>query len=461
MPAEEQHRISLQLPEVEPPRQWTGRLIIDNGIAGMLARKADKLNLTLDEQINMEQLTRDDMKQFMLDAIMTIKEDKNLAGNWTLNIIGQSKGDVTEILIERLHTTHESAARWRCSCCSNQAAVFADRSLLPMSQAVGIINQGANGTPGTPLCRTCLVISITAASNLALFSNKWLLVDGDPEFMVALQRELHQVAKAIQETRRKGKDSIEKTKFAYKALAGAISNAAHTFKEGQFTDSEIMFLTPFGGEPRATMVPVSGRLIEFLKNAQSAKYRAGWSLITANEENAQETDRAISSLFSGQDDPRAAIRLISRLVYGRGFAKGTPQAIQDAWNVAELYLKEVSMLTQERIEAIKKLGDNIFDIIQEDERDYRKFFGPKINDVRNAIVRENERRVANKLPPIIESADLWVTFSQPDEELRPMGFYEAMQLMSVHVHARLHELNLSKATQKEAQQTIKSALKQA
>jgi len=452
-----------RLPEVVPPRDWTGRVIMDNAMAGLIALKAAREGRADSEALGPEDLTEADMREGMLNILQVFGQDKGLAGTWGQNLIGQSKGSIADVLISRMNEVHPKARHRRCAGCGAQAVVLGDRKFLPMTQGEGVINQGPGGIAGVPMCRTCLIVTMSTPATMPLFANKWLLIDGDRQLMVRLQRQLHRRAAGTQAARlqlqaRQRIDPKAKDKDAGRFMRGLLEALMEAVKTGghqRYTDSELMVLTPFGGSPKVFSLPIRHELMTFLRHMGGARYAGGWSLITAT--GKKNPDEAIAHLIRGQDDPRRGVRLAATLILRRAqeWHPGDEQKLEQARKVCELYQREVMGMTEEKIKAIRQLGERIIEVLQEDAREYGKIFGPNIHKVRENLVTINARRVREGRTPLIDSTELWIALTEPDESLRPISFQDAFNLMSVDVHSRMHTLGLGKRDASDASKFAK------
>lgn len=350
-----------------------------------------------------------------------------------------------------------------CVACARPAIGRSFRQHVPMLTGEGILNFFPNGTPGLALCPYCLLcIAALPLGSLRCGGRALAVHVDDDRLTLEFAREHLQQNRRYLGLAELADDKLPNAREVRTRLVESLCNWARRQTQWQDGEATPVSVTAYhfsnsGQGPDLTLFQLPSSLVSFLRSAQRADHRPAWSAIArrAVRRGDEENDRVASRNYFYEDLfglPDNAARFVRRYFLREAYryaARDDPRADYRlshelelvSWPLAELFLRKVLDMDQQRIDAIRSLGDRLADYIcdQNDRRFWRTFYTTRrYPDLRNALLKASYAEIRRKRPPLIGLDDFIAVFEDAQELARTdWGFGRDLTL--VRVIERLHE----------------------
>ena len=434
--------------------EWTGHPFVDAGVAGLtvFAEKRDPA-----------EVTEDDLSKFAkwAESSYFSKEMSGwIASVFTSNFVNYSfspekRKEVLKGILESYK--EESNLTEKCTFFNRPASFYAARDLVPMLSGRGSASFYADGKPDLPLSG----LAVTALQGLSLAAplvgGRALVVAADDpswtrEIVQRWQPEMRKRAQLSVTTGKKGKIwSYPRTRL--------VSTLLDILRDQELTDypgSVTIFHASNSGQgPDVKIYTLSAPVFAFLRRARNATHLAAWQSIESkmwttkvrkDQEPAFATRNALYEGLFGL--PRGAGRFLRRFFFQPCIdflkkAKNSkePEAHVQLWNLVEVFLEVILVMNKERIEAIRRLGDDLAESVasDNDRRLFRKIYEGRLpSHVGQLINQLDLKRLSRGKAPVVGLDDYLMIFFEGDELARA-DFYLAWDLTKIRVIEMLYE----------------------
>ncbi|MCL4830651.1 MAG: type I-B CRISPR-associated protein Cas8b1/Cst1 [Caldilinea sp.] len=327
------------------------------------------------------------------------------------------------------------------------------RQHIPLLTGEGTINFFPGGDAGLPISGLAMLAIQVFPLGCAKVSGRLLAVHSDNEELILhfARTFLAQNRKYVQLAQESGSTKMPESQYSQRTLListlleaselqldalNAEQNfsltAYHLSNSGQGVDLDIYYL------------PL--QVVGFLREMRLAKYRAHWSAIVqrawevapAKKGGKQKTEDfqpkrnwLYEDIFALPDNSRTFLRtyfLRKALRYARqppsdprsGYSLSNETHLV-SWDITARFLKGIMNMEKERIEQIRKLGDQLADYVssENDRRFFHGFFTERRYDrFRNLLIKANVAHVKRGKPPFITLDPYIVVFEEGDEVAR-------------------------------------------
>lgn len=230
--------------------------------------------------------------------------------------------------------------------------------------------------------------------------------------------------------------------------------AYHLTNSGQGVDLDIYYLP----------LQITG----FLRDMQLAEYHQDWSVIVRRawqvapppkkggkgetKEFRPHRNYLYEDLFALPGNAHAFLRtyfLRVALRYARadqgdprgGYSLQTEVSLV-SWKITARFLKRIMNMEKERIEAIRKMGDQLAEYVngENDRRFFRDFFWERrYGEFRTALIKANIAYVRRGKPPII-TLDPYIEVFEEGDEVARADWQLARDLVLIRMIERLYQL---------------------
>ena len=353
------------------------------------------------------------------------------------------------------------------------------RQHIPLLTGENVINFHAYGEAGLPVSGEALLAIQAFPLGCAKSAGRLLAVHSDnPELMLHFARSfLEGNQRAIvlaQEADSKKMDEPHNSRgtlLINTLLQGDIRQREELQDEEPFSLTAY-HLTNSGQGVGLDIYHLPLQIIGFLREMESADYRAQWSRIvnraweTEPQKKRKQEDKPfqprrnwlyedVLGLYDGSfllpDRAKAFLRtyfLRRPFRYARtdqGGPRGnyglTHEMNLVSWNIIASFLRRIFHMEKERIEEIRKMGDQLANYVssQNDRRFFREFFHRRRpSDVRTLLIRANLEHVRRGNPPIIK-LDPYIEVFEEGYGLEKPDWWLARDLVFIRMVEQLHE----------------------
>lgn len=361
----------------------------------------------------------------------------------------------------------------QCIYCAEPAVIRASRMIIPMIGSEDAINFVPAGVPRLPICGHCLLALLAMPlGGLNSEGKMWLVYSHDPELTLLFVRDYFQ--RNRQTFLLSDLEKVPNYKFAKTFLLEALNEAS---REMTRTASLTAYRFVSGGQsPSVEVYPLPSNIVEFIRIANSARYRNAWQTVV---NSAWHTDEDVQTKsVSGKEQithqkrnyfyedlfdlPRYAHRFMKRYLLRaprkgsrRGNKRFDPrfdyslsrEKAAISWDLTALFLEKVMNMDRERIDAIRTLADNLADYILDTaggDRLFKRLFydSRRPSDFRLELLKEANRAaqdVERRKP--LAPYDLFISVFFEDDEggFLKHDWYLAMDLLLIRIVERLHD----------------------
>ena len=473
--------------------KYTGHPLVDVGIATITAfvdkRHPDELTETdLDEIADYitREYVRDPLKSFLTVAFPNSgftqpaynkTPEKRLV--YATRVLRNYNDDTPLLDDERCVFTGKPAV----------AVAFGEKESLPQGRAFrqhiplltgeNVINFHAYGEAGLPVSGEALLAIQVFPLGCAKSGGRLLAVHSDnPRLMLHFARSfLEENQRAIALAQEAGSKKMDEPHYSRGTLLINTLLQADIRQREELQDKEPFALTAYhltnsGQGVGLDIYHLPLQIIRFLREMESADYRTQWRGIvnraweTEPQKKRKKDDKPfrarrnwlyedILGLYDGPfllpDRAKAFLRtyfLRRQFRYARtdqGDPRGDYGLTHDmnlvSWNIIASFLRRVFHMEKERIEEIRKMGDQLANYVrtQNDRRFFREFFHQRRpSDVRTLLIRANLEHVRRGNPPII-TLDPYIEVFEEGYGLERPDWWLARDLVFIRMVEQLHE----------------------
>ena len=352
------------------------------------------------------------------------------------------------------------------------------RQHIPLLTGENVINFHPYGDAGLPISGEALLAIQAFPLGCAKSGGQLLAVHSDnPELMLHFARSfLEGNRRAIVLAQAAGSKKMDEPHHSRGTLLINTLLQGDRRQREEFQDEEPFSLTAYhlnsGQGVGLDIYYLPLQIIGFLREMESADYRTQWSGIvsraweTEPQKKRKQDDKPFQprrnwlyedvlglydGLFLLPDRAKAFLRtyfLRRPFRYARtdqGDPRGayglTHELNLVSWNIIASFLRRVFHMEKERIEEIRKMGDQLADYVrnQNDRRFFREFFhGRRPSDVRTLLIRANLEHVKRGNPPII-TLDPYIEVFEEGYGLERPDWWLARDLVFIRMVEQLHE----------------------
>ncbi|MGI6344397.1 MAG: type I-B CRISPR-associated protein Cas8b1/Cst1 [Bacillota bacterium] len=347
------------------------------------------------------------------------------------------------------------------------------RQHVPLTTGVGVINFHAEGNPGLPISGEALLALHALPLGCAKVAGRLLGVhSSDPDITLSYAKAfLEENREAVQLAREGGEKKLPEQ--PRRALTLLIDNLlqADRLRQEEVEEGNLLSITAYhftnsgqGADLHIYHLPLE--VFDFIQAAMNPIYRNAWDKVCARGWEISSTRRqeegftprfnvVYEDLFRLPENANQFIRRYFLRVPARTRLKGDPRASYSlrseadlvSWNLTELFLRKVVSMKQERINAIRDLGDVLAEYIhaENDKRFFNSFLMARnYAALRSALVRANVGMLRRGQPPAI-TFDSFIAVFEEGEELPYADWRLARDLLLIRLVEQLYQLGWIKA----------------
>ncbi len=354
-------------------------------------------------------------------------------------------------------------------------AGMAFRQHIPLTNGEGVINFSPNGVFGMPVSGEALLAIQALPLGCAKIAGRLLVVHSDsPEALIRYTTAfVKQNLRAVAQVQLLGGTKMPENP---QKLATVLIMLLNDLLDEQEADDNYFSLSAYhltnsGQSADLAIHHLPNQIIEFLRVAKTAKYRAVWSAIVKRawtrykpkKNKPDDPDYKPSrnwvyeDLFDVGKEPRiAGNRFVRRYLlrepirYARNTATELdPRIDYDitqefelvSWQVTELFIRKIQNMETERITAIKTLAKHLAEYIaaENDRRLFQTIYAEsKYSSFRNALIRANFAHVKRNNRPFLELDD-WLDVFESGENLARSDWRYMRDLVTIRLIELLHK----------------------
>ena len=449
--------------------QWTGNPFADTGIAAILAhaRKKQPQEIDADDVQSLNAL--------LMELYLTpewLKAMQNIFPNGALTNGAFAKNraevwkNVVEFLTAELAPAQESG---NCGCCGRHNALRLasnDKRKLPNNMVFskvyvplngGVPNFFPGGAMGADLCANCVYAIQCAPLNFYTANcdeKRFMVVHSNSER--TLRDYSREAAKAIDTQLATGQfsgpfnDGYKNAHNAFFHLVEMVLSS-HDFSEDDKHTTITLYHFDNYNQPKAKPLQIysmPARVFRFLAEVANSPHYGAWKFVVARNYYFLK-DRQKIPLQLGEDDVGVEKRKFTRnLVFenlladqsiiSRFYSRRSRQTYAP-WELLALYLKEIRSMQKERLETIKRVGDDLADLIQNINQHKKRLEAleraSNYNSFRNVLRLCIKERINSQAAEPLFSFDEYVEQLFPEGNL---GWRETQDLLLFRIYERLH-----------------------
>jgi len=348
---------------------------------------------------------------------------------------------------------------------------YAFRQHVPLVTGEDVINFHPYGVAGLPLSGRAMLALQALPLGCAKCGGRLLAVHSDNNEITFhfAQSFLRENRRAIQLTQQAGGKKMPERQYSHRTLLVDTLIEAESMREER-DDQELFSLTAYhlsnsGQGPKLDIYHLPLASIGFLRDMRRAEYREQWNAIVhrawevaPKKKGGKKRDKPFEprrnwlyeDLFDLPDNAARFLRTyFLRIALRHATGKTDPRvsySLQNeanlvSWKVTERFLWRILHMDKERIEQIRKMGDQLAEYIwsQNDRHFFAGFRTRNYYHFRTALLRANLAHVKRDNPPIIKFDPYVEVFEMAENDSRP-DWSLARDLVFIRIIERLHEL---------------------
>lgn len=355
------------------------------------------------------------------------------------------------------------------------------RQHIPLATGEGVINFHPYGDAGVPVSGEALLAIHAFPLGCAKVAGRLLAVHAnDTEMTFRFARNfLIQNRKAIQTAQLAGEKKLEEPLLRTATLLIETLLFIEKQKQEAGEDEHPVSITAYhlsnsGQGVGLDIYHLPLEITDFIRTAIAPRYRQawdrlcfrGWEITEAKSKKKGEDITAqpqrnvlYEDLFKLPEDATRFIRRYILRIPERSKFPGDPRSTYSlrteanlvSWSITELFLRKVVSMNRERIEQIRRLGDDLADYIN-NEKD-RQFFHSfltvrRYDNLRSILIRLNVAQMKRGKAPAI-TFDPFIDIFEVGEELPYNDWRLARDLVLIRMIEKLHELGWIQANVEE------------
>jgi len=350
---------------------------------------------------------------------------------------------------------------------------YAFRQHIPLTTGEGIINFHSYGIAGLPVSGTVIFALQALPLGCAKCGGRLLAVHSDSDDLLFHFAEtfLRQNRRVIQLTQAAGGKKMPETPFSHRTLLIDTLLQADRMQRESREDEQPFSVTAYhlsnsGQGPKLDIYYLPLEMIGFLRDMQTADYhdewnaivRRAWEVAPKKKGGRKEGGKPFQprcnwlyeDLFGLPDDAARFLRIyFLRMALRSAKGKTDPRvdySLQNeanlvSWKITACFLWRILHMEKERIEQIRKMGDQLADYVgsQNDRRFFREFFTTQRYDYfRTALIKANLAHVRRGHAPII-TLDPYIEVFEEGVELAHSSWKLARDLVLIRMVERLYD----------------------
>lgn len=466
---------------------YTGHFMVDVGLAAMTAYvdKRDPAQLTdNDLSIVAEYMTREYVRQ-PLRSFLTVAfpnsgftqpayfDQPETQRDYARRVLGGFVED-TLSLTEACVFTGDPAIAVALDVKDRLQAGRAFRQHVPLTLGEDVINFHPDGDPGVPISGKALLAIQTFPLGCAKVAGRLLAVHSDNEDLILhfASSFLAQNRRFIQLAQQEGSSKMPEPQYVQRTLlVDTMLNADEMQRDARADERPFSItayhLTNSGQGVGLDIYHLPLQVTSFIREMQQAQHRDDWSAIVRRawqvappskkktkaeaEDFRPRRNHLYEDLFGLPGNAHAFLRtyfLRVALRYARA-EQGDPRggySLKDeaglvSWKITARFLKRIMNMENNRIEEIRKLGDQLADYVsgENDRRFFRDFFTERRYDYfRTALIKANVAHVRRGNPPFI-TLDPYIEVFEAGDEVARSDWQLARDLVLIRMIERLHQ----------------------
>lgn len=346
------------------------------------------------------------------------------------------------------------------------------RQHIPLATGEGVINFHPYGNAGVPVSGEALLAIQAFPLGCAKVAGRLLAVHADDaEITYRFTRNfLIQNRKAIQTAQLSGEKKLEEpllrtTTLLIETLLAIEKQKQEAGEENRPVSITAYHLSNSGQGVGLDIYYLPLEITDFLRTAITPRYNQAWDRLCyrgweITEAKSRKKGQDVTTqpqqnvlyedLFKLPEDATLFIRRYFLRIPDRGKFPGDPRSTYSllteanlvSWNLTELFLRKVVSMNKERIEQIRKLGDDLAEYInnEKDKRFFHSFLTALKYDVfRSILIRLNVAQMKRGKAPLI-TFDPFIDIFEIGEELPYNDWRLARDLVLIRMIEKLHEL---------------------
>lgn len=347
------------------------------------------------------------------------------------------------------------------------------RQHIPLLTGEGTVNFFPNGDAGLPVSGLAMLAVQIFPLGCAKVSGRLLAVHSDNEELILhfARSFLAQNRRFVQLAQESGSSKMPESQYAQRTLLISTLLDASQLQQDAKELEQSFSLTAYhlsnsGQGVDLDIYHLPLEVVGFLKEMRLAKYRDRWMAIVQRawevapikKGGKQQSDNfqpkrnwLYEDIFALPGNARAFLRTYFlrralKSVKQRPGDPATGYSLRDeadlvSWDITARFLKGIMNMEKERIEEIRKLGDQLADYVsgENDRQFFRGFFTERSYErFRNILIKANVAHVRRGKPPFI-TLDPYITVFEEGDEVARSDWALARDLVLIRMIERLYE----------------------
>lgn len=421
--------------------KFTGNVFVDSGIYALVSNFKIKV-----EDIGLDHIQ--ELSTQISDLYLNPLWKKNMYSIFPNSILVNNsvKGDRKKLylkdlysLIDELTPISESGDCIACGC-RNSINSF-QKSAVPLSGSGNLKNYFSYATDGVDYCPLCAI--------LIQFSPLVMYRSGGK--MILLHSNSNKVMKYWAKKARENIDfQIASGDFTgcfnegftnpNNAIFRIIQNIIFSYDERWVNENPSLnfyYFTNYNQGPDLEIFNVPTSVFRFLAYIPQDEYR-NWNNIVRNAYKYVKWDK-VKEFEEYKNNPNEVYnRLLKNNSILRFFYNFKSKKALCSWNLVKYYMREVRIMDEERLDAIKNLGDNLSNYIKENDK--KKVLtdlenAKNYNTFRNILRKIIKNKIANKDDNLLFTFEDYVNYIFPEGNLT---WRETQDLLLFRIYENLH-----------------------
>lgn len=465
---------------------YNGHLYFDIGVATLsaFAGKQDPSRLTINDLDRMaDYIQREYVKQ-PLRAFLTVVfpnsgftqpayfEQPEKQSDYSRRVL-KSYDESLPVTDEKCVFTNQPAVAVSFDVNDKLPPGRAYRQHIPLLTGEGCLNFFPSGDAGLPVSGEAMLAIQAFPLGCAKVSGRLLAVHSDNEELILhfASTFLMQNRRYVQLAQESGSTKMAEAQYSQRTLLISTLLDASQFQRDALDAEQNFSITAYhlsnsGQGVDLDIYHLPLEIVGFLREMHLAKYRDRWQSIVqraweiaptkkGGKQNANDfqpkRNWLYEDIFALPGNAYAFLRtyfLRTTLRHARQ-RPGDPSvgySLKDetdlvSWDITARFLKGIMNMEKERIEEIRKLGDQLADYVsgENDRQFFRNFFTERRYDrFRNILIKANVAHVRRGKPPFI-TLDPYITVFEEGDEVARNDWALARDLVLIRMIERLYE----------------------
>lgn len=418
-----------------PSLQYTGHPLVDIGAAAIAAF----FGVTDPEQVTPEQIDR------MAEWLEELYHQPFMGSYLTCifpnsGYVNATSGPAKKQLFATQHLrSHklESEELGQCALCGRDAALLAYRQHVPLITGEDVINFFPGGRAGLALCPGCMLSIAMSPLGCMRSEGRALAVHSlEPSLTFQFARRHLEGNRAFISLARSSGEKLPNRGGPRTRLIEELTEILRTSQlaseDGRPLHVTAYHLSNSGQGPSLDIHHLPSQVVNFMREAEGAAHQQAWKALIgaawfeSGKPKAGDEPLRRNYLFEDLFQlPQGWPRFFRLYFLGRRTRDIRPFDGRSSWHsldrlnlfnwpLAALFLRRIASMNEDRVEAIRRVGDRIAQFISGHDRFWAQIvMARSYHDFRYRLMRASEAEVKADRPPLITFEEFVLIFEPP------------------------------------------------